>query len=152
MVSEIEAVLRHAIGQTFLSEWLLVDQQMIDDFATVTGDRQFIHVDPVAAAATPFGTTIAHGLLLTALLPQLRAQAPAKLPPGIAMGINYGFDRIRFVSPVPSGSRIRGRFTPVEVVAKRPGEFLQTDDFAIEREGSDRPAVLGRLLALFVGG
>ncbi len=95
------ADLAQQIGQTFRSEWLLVDQPMIDAFADATGDHQFIHIDPVRAAATPFGGTIAHGFLLLSLLRQAqRDERPRPPIAGLKMGINYGFERVRFVHPV----------------------------------------------------
>ena len=135
------------IGRTYLSDWLLVDQPMIDRFAELTGDPQFIHVDPVRAAATPFGGTIAHGFLVLSLLSRLQAMSGRPRPEGAKMSVNYGFDRVRFTAPVRSGSRVRGRFTARSVEEKRPGQFQQVAEAVVEIEGGDKPA----LTALWIG-
>ena len=133
------AVMQAELGRTRHSDWLLIDQAMIDGFAEATGDHQFIHVDPVRAAATPFGGTVAHGFLLLSVLPRL--QAGRARPAGLKMAVNYGFERVRFVSPVRSGSRVRSASTPVSVEEKRPGQLQQLQDVVLEIEGSDRPAL-----------
>ncbi len=133
--------LQAEVGRTYLSEWLQVDQPMIDRFAEVTGDHQFIHVDPERAALTPFGGTVAHGFLLLSLLPRLQASMDRPRPEGIRMAVNYGFERVRFVTPVRSGSRVRGRSTLVSVEEKRPGQLQQLAEVSLEVEGSDRPAL-----------
>ena len=114
---------------------------MIDRFADVTGDHQFIHLDPVRAAQTPFKGTIAHGFLLLSLLPRLQAAMDRPRPQGVRMGVNYGFERVRFVAPVRSGSRVRARSTLVSVEEKRPGQLQQLADVVLELEGSDKPAL-----------
>ena len=99
--------IRSRVGQEVgVSSWLTVDQARIDSFAEATEDRQFIHVDPAAAAQTPFGGTIAHGFLSLSLLSRMAAEATF-LPEGLKMAINYGFDRVRFLAPVRSGRRVR---------------------------------------------
>ena len=133
--------LRDEIGRTYLSEWVLVDQTMIDRFAEVTGDHQFIHIDPVRAAETPFGGTIAHGFLLLSLLPRLQASMDRPRPDGVRMGVNYGFERVRFVAPVRSGSRVRAGSTLVSVEEKRPGQLQQLADVTLQIEGGDKPAL-----------
>ena len=133
--------LQAEIGRAYVSDWLLVDQAMIDQFAEVTGDHQFIHVDTVRAAQTPFGGTIAHGFLLLSLLPRLQADMDRPRPQGVRMGVNYGFERVRFVAPVRSGSRVRARSTLVSVEEKRPGQLQQLADVVLEQEGSDKPAL-----------
>ena len=133
--------LQAEIGRAYVSDWLLVGQAMIDQFAEVTGDHQFIHVDPVRAAQTPFGGTIAHGFLLLSLLPRLQADMDRPRPQGVRMGVNYGFERVRFVAPVRSGSRVRARSTLVSVEEKRPGQLQQLADVVLELEGSDKPAL-----------
>ena len=139
--------LAQKIGHTYRSEWLLVDQPMIDAFATATGDHQFIHIDPERAAQTPFGGTIAHGFLLLSLL--VRLNETSNQPPiaGLKMGVNYGFERVRFVHPVRSGSRIRGAFTLGSVEEKRAGQYQQQTGVAVEIEGIDKPA----LTAVWIG-
>src|SRR3982750_1168286 len=91
------------------SSWLMIDQMRIDSFADATDDRQFIHVDPDAAAQTPFRGTIAHGFLTLSLLSRMAAEATL-IPAGLKMAVNYGFERVRFLAPVHSGARVRGRF------------------------------------------
>ena len=133
--------LQAEIGRAYVSDWLLIDQAMIDRFAEVTGDHQFIHVDPVRAAQTPFKGTIAHGFLLLSLLPRLQADMDRPRPQGVRMGVNYGFERVRFVAPVRSGSRVRARSTLVSVEETRPGQLQQLADVVREMERSDRPAL-----------
>ena len=126
-------------------EWFEVTQAQIDQFADVTHDHQFIHVDPERAAGTPFGTTIAHGFLTLSMLTHLAAGAssappdPAKYE-GVLMGINYGFNKVRFVSPVKVGSKIRARGVTASVELK--GNMIEvTRSFTIEIEGEEKPAV-----------
>ena len=134
-------LLQAEIGRTYVSGWLRVDQEMIDRFADVTGDLQFIHVDPEKAAQTPFGGTIAHGFLLLSLLPRLQAGMDRPRPPGVKMAVNYGFERVRFVTPVRSGGSVRARSTLVSVQEKRPGQLQQLADVTLELQGADRPAL-----------
>ncbi len=127
-------------------DWFEVTQDQIDQFADVTHDHQFIHVDPEAAAATPFGTTIAHGFLTLSMLTHLASGASAAPPDpakfaGILMGINYGFNKVRFVSPVKVGSRIRAR--AVTVNAELKGNMVETTrSFTIEIDGEEKPALV----------
>ena len=133
--------LRGLVGEEVgVSSWHLIDQAMIDAFADVTRDHQYIHVDPAAAAKTPFGGTIAHGFLTLSLLSAMGLEAQPRIR-GMAMGINYGFDRVRFLSPVKSGSRIRGRFVLKDVRAVKPGELDITWASSVESEGESRPAL-----------
>ena len=134
-------VLRAEIGRTYVSDWLRVDQAMIDRFAEVTGAHQFIHVDPDRAAQTPFGGTIAHGFLLLSLLPALQAGMDRPRPENVRMAVNYGFERVRFVTPVRSGRRVRATSTLVSVEEKRPGQLQQLSDVTLEVEGSTKPAL-----------
>src|ERR1700739_4329522 len=108
MRTEILDEITAHVGQTWHSDWLAIDQAMIDAFADATGDHQFIHVDPERAAATPFGGTIAHGYLTLALLPDMSYEVIPHQEDGMAL--NYGLNRVRFPAPVPSGSRVRGAF------------------------------------------
>ena len=122
-----------------VSDWLEVTQARIDQFADATGDRQWIHVDPARAAAeSPFKTTIAHGFLTLSLLSPLLRDAMQFS--GLRMAINYGLNRVRFVSPVPAGSRIRARIA-VHGVEEVAGGFQVTWQVTIEREHGDKPAV-----------
>ncbi len=129
------------VGQTIgVSDWFLIDQQRIDEFADTTEDHQFIHVDPEKAAATPFGGTIAHGFLTLSMLAPLLTTSCEK--PEVKLSVNYGFNRIRFLAPVRSGKRIRGSFKLLELEEKRPGQWQQTVEATIEIEGEDKPALL----------
>ena len=138
-LSERLAQMQNEIGKARQSEWLLIDQDMIDSFAEVTRDEQFIHIDPQRATATPFGGTIAHGFLMLSLLSYL--MSPDSPPEGIKMGVNYGFDRIRFIAPVRSGSRIRAVSELKAVDEKKPGQFEYIHNVLIEIEGQDPPAL-----------
>ncbi len=135
------------IGGEWLSDWMLLDQARITAFADATDDHQFIHVDPHAAAATPFGGTIAHGFLLLSLLPKLAASSGMPAVSGARMEINYGGNRVRFVRPVRSGSRVRGRFTLVAFEQKRPGRWQQTISYAVEVDGTDQPALIAEWIS-----
>jgi len=139
--------IRSRIGEEVgVSSWLSVDQARIDSFADATEDHQFIHIDPAAAAAAGLGGTIAHGFLTLSLLSRMAADA-LLLPEGLKMALNYGFDRIRFLAPVRSGKRVRGRFTLDSVEEKAPGQWLMRHNVTVEIEGEDKPA----LTALWLG-
>jgi acyl dehydratase len=126
-------------GTQIQSDWLTVTQDDIEQFADVTRDRQWIHVDRVRAAAeSPYGTTVAHGFFTLSLLPTLISQS---LTFGFAMVLNYGFDRIRFIGPVPSGSRIRGIFALEDVQPAGEEAATLTWHAEVEVEGADRPAL-----------
>lgn len=135
-------------GEEWLSDWAEVTQTMIDKFADATGDHQFIHVDPAAAAATPFGGTIAHGFLTLSLMPLLLAKTDMPRIEGVRMGVNYGGNKVRFLTPVRSGKRVRGRFKMLELVEKRPGQWQQTVEFTVEIEGEDKPALIAEWISL----
>ena len=120
------------VGSESVSDWIVVSQEMIDTFAQATGDYQFIHVDPARAALTPFGGTIAHGFLTLSLMPLLALKTDQPSIAGVRMGVNYGGNSVRFLTPVRSGARVRGRFTLLELVEKRPGQWLQTTQFTVE--------------------
>jgi acyl dehydratase len=143
-VFEQLADLQPRVGDTLgTSEWIEIDQRRIDLFAEATGDHQWIHVDPVRAAAGPFGTTIAHGFLTLSLLPEMFADAFAVAD--TRMGVNYGLNRVRFTAPVPVGSRLRGRF---KLLAYEPiaGGAQLTVEVTIEREGADKPVCIAESL------
>ena len=140
--------IRGRVGQVVgVSSWLTVDQARIDAFADATEDRQFIHVDPSGAAQTPFGGTIAHGFLSLSLLSRMAAEATL-LPDGLKMAVNYGFDRVRFLAPVRSGKRVRGRFTLDSAEEKAPGQWLIRHHVTVEIEGEDKPALTADWLGL----
>jgi acyl dehydratase len=139
------ADLQVLVGQTVASsDWITVTQQRIDQFAQATGDHQWIHIDPVRAAAGPFGTTIAHGFLTLSLLPEMSASAMEVLD--TKMGVNYGLNRVRFPAPVPSGSRLRGHF---KLLACEPidGGAQLTMEVTMEREGSPKPVCVAESVA-----
>jgi acyl dehydratase len=131
------------IGNESVSDWVEVSQEMIDKFADATGDHQFIHVNPQMAAMTPFGGTIAHGFLTLSLMPLLASKIidPVTIE-GIKMGINYGGNKVRFLQPVRSGKRVRGRFKLLDLSEKRPGQWQQINEFTVEIEGEDKPAMI----------
>jgi len=146
-IASLEEI-RGQIGrETGVSDWLAVDQARINAFADATEDRQFIHVDPAAAAQTPFGGTIAHGFLSLSLLSRMAAQAML-LPDGLKMAVNYGLDRVRFLAPVKSGKRVRGRFVLDSVEEKAPGQILLRHTVTVEIEGEDKPALTAVWLGL----
>ncbi|KFI29868.1 nodulation protein NodN [Haematobacter missouriensis] len=147
------AELAERVGEEIgLSDWKVIDQPLIDAFAKVTDDHQFIHVDPGRAAAEgPYGTTVAHGLLTLSLLPALARSALPKLT-NVRSSVNYGFDRVRFVAPVPVGARIRGRFRLTRADWRSPDALLAVWGVTVEIEGADRPALLADWLGLrYVG-
>ena len=142
------AEMQNRIGTETLSDWVEVTQGMIDTFADATGDHQFIHVDPARAAQTPFGGTIAHGFLTLSLMPLLSSKIPdAPKIEGAKMGVNYGGNSVRFLTPVRSGSKVRGRFKLLSFDEKRPGQWQQTNSFAVEIEGQDKPALIAEWIS-----
>jgi acyl dehydratase len=141
---EIRSNIGREVG---VSSWLTVDQARIDEFAEATEDRQFIHTDPAAAAKSVFGGTIAHGFLSLSLLSRMGAEAML-LPEGLKMAVNYGFDRVRFLAPVKSGKRVRGRFVLDSAEEKAPGQLLLRHTVTIEIEDEDKPALTAVWLGL----
>jgi acyl dehydratase len=141
--------LKARIGQPLgTSEWLTVDQAMIDKFADATGDHQFIHVNPEMAKMTPFGGTIAHGFLTLSLIPVLTEKSDIERPDGLKMAMNYGGNRVRFLQPVRSGKRVRAHFKLLALEEKRPGQWLQTSEVTLEIEGEEKPAYVAEWLSL----
>lgn len=130
-----------------VSDWFLVDQTRINQFAEVTRDFQFIHVDEERARATPLGGTIAHGQLTLSLIPTLAEEVMPAVA-GVTMGFNYGYDRVRFLSPVRSGKRVRGRFSMKSVDLSKPGRIAFSVNATIEIEGEDKPALVAEWLGL----
>ena len=149
-MTEIESVagLAELVGREVgLSEWLEVSQGRIEQFAEATEDRQWIHTDPERAAReSPFGTTIAHGFLTLSLLSELGRTTMSV--GGVRMGINYGLNRVRFVSPVPAGSRVRGRFT-LAAAKEFEGGLEVTWKVTVEREGGERPCCVAEWLVRY---
>ena len=134
---ELQAKVGEEIG---VSDWLEVSQERINKFAEATGDFQFIHIDEEKARQTPFGGTIAHGFLSLSLLSRMAADVML-VPETTRMGVNYGFERVRFLSPVRAGKRVRGRFTLVSFEEKRPGQYQFAHDVTVEIEGENKPAL-----------
>ena len=133
------------VGQAIASsDWITVTQQRIDQFAQATGDHQWIHIDPVRAAAGPFGSTVAHGFLTLSLLPEMSASAMQVLD--TQMGVNYGLNRVRFPAPVPSGSRLRGHFKLLAYETIEGGAQL-TMEVTMERDGSPKPVCVAESVA-----
>jgi acyl dehydratase len=131
-----------------LSSWHLVDQKRIDVYADVIEDHQFIHVDPERAKAeTSFGTTIAHGFLTMSLMSIMSYEVMPVIS-GTTMGVNYGFDKLRFISPVRSGSRVRGRFTLAEAKLRKPKELQSRTNVTVEIEGEEKPALVADWIGL----
>lgn len=143
-VAELAQYVGKELGR---SEWLTIDQERINLFAEATGDFQFIHVDPVKAAKTPFGSTIAHGFLTLSLTPKLMEDILV-LPEGLKMVVNYGLDSVRFIQPVKVGSRVRLKVDLSEAVEKKPGQWLLKATTTLEIEGQDKPAYIAEPLSL----
>jgi acyl dehydratase len=137
-----------------VSDWLLVDQARIDAFAACTGDFQWIHVHQARAASGPFGGTIAHGFLTLSLLPKLTGDLWLR-EAGIEAALNYGLDRVRFITPVRAGARLRNRLRLVSAEQKEPGRVLIAFDNTVEVEqGGEilaKPALIARTLVLAIG-
>jgi acyl dehydratase len=146
--SELAAKVGEQIGT---SEWILVDQDMINKFADATGDHQFIHVNEAMAKMTPFGGTIAHGFLTLSLMPVMSAKSDMQGIDGVKMGVNYGGNKTRFLAPVRSGKRVRGHFKLLDLIEKRPGQWQQTMELTVEIEGEEKPALMAEWITqLFV--
>ena len=143
-LEEYRALVGAEVG---VSDWILVDQAKIDAFAEVTGDHQFIHVNPELAAQTPFGTTIAHGYLTLSLCAVMAYGVMPGLV-GTKMGVNYGLNKVRFMAPVKSGKRIRGRFTLVDMVQRPDGAWQSTVKVTVEIEGETKPAIAAEWITL----
>lgn len=137
------------VGQEIgVSSWHLIDQPRINAFADTTEDHQFIHVDPERARAeTAFGTTIAHGFLTMSMMSVMSYEVMPAIS-GTTMGVNYGFDKLRFISPVRAGKRIRGRFVLAEAKLRKPNELQSRTNVTVEIEGEDKPALIAEWLGL----
>ena len=140
-LADLEPLVGQEIG---VSDWVTVDQQRIDRFADATGDHQWIHIDPVRAAAGPFGATVAHGFLTLSLLPEMSASAFEVRD--TRMGVNYGLNRVRFPAPVPSGSRLRGHFKLLKYERIEGGAQV-TVEVTMECEGSTKPVCVAESVA-----
>lgn len=146
-VSSLKEYVGKSMGE---SDWFQIDQDRIDDFADATLDHQFIHVDPEKAKHTPFGGTIAHGFLTLSLLPHFQFNMEdIVVPKNMKMGMNYGFDKIRFLAPVKTGARVRAVATLKDVVEKNPGQFLFSAEYSVEIEGESKPALICDWLVMY---
>ena len=147
-LADYKALVGQEIG---VSTWVEITQEMVNRFADLTHDRQFIHIDPARAAETPFGGTVAHGFLTLSMLSVMAYDAVPSLE-GSAMGVNYGFERLRFVSPVRPGSRVRGRFALTEITERTPTELMLRVSATVEIDGQAKPAIVADWLTLRVLG
>jgi len=144
-LSAYQEMLGREVG---VSSWHLVDQSRINMFADVIEDHQFIHIDPERAKReTPFGTTVAHGFLTMSLM-SIMSYEVMPIIEGTTMGVNYGFDKLRFISPVRAGSRVRGRFTLMEAKLRKPTELLSRTSVSVEIEGEEKPAIVADWIGL----
>ena len=133
-----------------LTDWIEINQTQINKFADATGDHQYIHVDEERAAETPFGATIAHGFLTLSLLSKLSSMNGGIKLKNSVMGINYGLDKVRFVSPVKVNSRVRARFELVSAEEKKPKHYLLKHNVTVEIEGVEKPALIAEWLGMTV--
>ncbi|MEE2690540.1 MAG: MaoC family dehydratase [Pseudomonadota bacterium] len=149
MAREIKTadVAAHVGKEVGVSDWILIDQKRIDVFADITEDDQFIHVDPERAAKTPFGGTIAHGFLTLSMLSRFASGVLPRLE-NVRMGVNYGFEKVRFMNPVRSGKRIRGRFALLSAEEKSPGQWSFKYSVKVEIEGEEKPALVAEWLTM----
>ncbi len=142
----------NAIGTKFEpSDWIEIDQDRINTFADCTEDHQFIHVDPEAAKSTPFGGTIAHGFLTLSLLSKM-VEGSGIIPKNTVMGLNYGFDKVRFLAPVASGKRVRMHCEVLDVDRKDDNRFLIKQGVSVEIEGEETPALVAEWLSMVIVG
>ncbi len=150
-IEELESRVGEELG---LTDWQTIDQNRINLFSQATGDKQYIHIDPVRAAESPFGGTIVHGLLSLSLVPSAILEHALE-PEGTVMGLNYGYDNVRFLAPVKSGSEVRVRFS-IDDVSEKQGkqgkQVMVTYDVRVEVKGSDKPAVIAKNIALYITG
>ncbi len=143
---ELQAKVGQVIGT---SDWFEVTQERINKFAEATGDFQFIHIDEEKAKQTPFGGTIAHGFLTLSLIPVLGAMTEGVRVSDVKMGVNYGGNKTRFISPVRAGKRVRAHIKLLDLAEKRPGQWQQTNEYTIEIEGEDKPALIAEWVMQF---
>jgi len=143
-LDEIKAYVGKEIG---VSDWFTLDQDRISRFADVTEDHMFLHVNPEAASQTPFGGTIAHGLLTLSMMPVMAYQAVPGVS-GTKMGVNYGYNKVRFMAPVKSGKRVRGRFVVKALEPQSGGRMQIVHDCAIEIEGEEKPALVAEWITM----
>jgi len=144
--------LQAAVGTDLgVSDWITIEQDRVNQFADVTEDHQFIHVNPEMAKMTPFGGPIAHGFLTLSLLSKFSEQGGLVIE-GVKMGVNYGFEKVRFLAPVKVGQKVRGHFKLKAADEKRPGQYLLTYEVTVEIEGEEKPALVADWLGMqFIG-
>jgi len=146
--TDLQALIGTEVG---VSKWIEIDQKRIDAFADATEDWQFIHVNPEAAAQTPFGGTIAHGFLTLSLMSAMTYDANPPLD-GVVMGVNYGFDKLRFIAPVRAGSKVRGRFKLLSAENKGSADgvtrWLIKHEVTVEIDGAEKPALIAEWLGM----
>ena len=142
--ADLQTTVGHDLGT---SDWITIEQDRVNQFADVTEDHQFIHVDPEKAKDSPFGGPIAHGFLTLSLLSKFSEQG-GLLIEGVNMGVNYGFEKVRFLAPVKVGKRVRGHFKLKAADEKRPGQFLLTYEITVEIEGEEKPALIADWLGM----
>lgn len=144
------STLAELVGQCLgKSRWINIDQSQINEFGNLTGDVQFIHVDPAAAKDGPFGSTIAHGFLTLSLLSSMAFEALPDIE-GSSAKINYGFDKVRFLTPVRCDANVRGLFTLKSIVERQPGQWLMAVDVVVELKGEPRPAIIAEWIILTI--
>ena len=144
----LDAMLALKGSEIGVSEWIMIDQPMIDAFAAVTRDDQFQHVDHKRAVAAGFGSTIAHGMLTLSLFRAMYLSSGGPEQENISVAINYGLNKVRFIREVPVGTRVRGRFTLVDLMPRGADGFMQTLELVVEREGEAQPAMVAEFLIL----
>jgi acyl dehydratase len=144
---EIEAAVGKELG---VSDWFEVTQDDVNTFADVTRDHQFIHIDPDKAAKTPFGGTIAHGFMTLSMLSHLAERGAGVWVENADMGVNYGFDKVRFIHPVRVGSRIRAKSKLLSADEKSPGQYLFKSAITFEIDGVEKPALLAEWLTMAI--
>ncbi|MBU0991474.1 MAG: MaoC family dehydratase [Proteobacteria bacterium] len=140
--------LKECIGEEKKSEWMVISQERINQFADCTDDHQFIHVDEELAKQGPFGTTIAHGFLTLSLLTRMASEG-TWMPEGIKAAINYGFNKVRFVDPVPSGSKIQDTMQLTSIEEKSNGKVLMTVTHTVQVEGKEKPSLVAEWLMMY---
>lgn len=140
----------NAVGSKFdPGEWIDITQERINTFADCTEDHQFIHIDEAAAKDTPFGGTIAHGFLTLSMLTRM-VEGHGVMPENVVMGLNYGFDKVRFLAPVRAGKRVRSHVEVLDVTRKDDNRFLVKQGISVEIEGEDTPALVAEWLSMVI--
>lgn len=129
------------------SAWIEISQERINQFADITEDHQFIHINEEAAKMTPFGGTVAHGFLSLSMLSKF-AEGSTLIMDGVKMGVNYGFEKVRFINPVRAGKKIRGHFSLMDAAEKSPGQWQLKYAVKVEIEGEDKPALMAEWLTI----